>query len=496
MAGQPLSAVVEFLRKAAGVRAPGDLADRHLLQRFVAHRDEAAFEAIMRRHGPMVLGVCRRVLGDADAADDAFQATFLVLVHKAGRIRQPELLANWLYGVAYRTAIRARFEKARRQAHERRVAAMPTTDPTPELVWRDLRPVLDEEVARLPEKYRVPFVLCYLEGKTNEEAARILGCPAGTVFSRLSWARERLRGRLSRRGLGLSGTLLAAVLGAHAATAAVPSLLMTSTTRAATAVAVGKATAGAIPPHVAALTKGVLRAMFLDKIRAAGVFLLAATLVGLGAGVTVQRLRAARGERGPAHQAGPGGPPAPGRPDGERPKVEPDIAWGEPVNGLRAGLSYGGERRPYGFGESVSFVFTLANVGDRPIRFTYFRPVFPRGGTPTVVGPDGKPARVDTPASDLPAEAVHETLAPGKALELGQPHFIIRPADWAGPLEEATLYATLLKRARGGNVFRVRYSYRLEGHGPGDWSGDLSTGAVGLRVTYEPGARGGGTAAP
>src|SRR5262249_31616689 len=146
-------------------------------------------------------------------AEDAFQATFLILVRKAGSLGRPELLGNWLYGVAYRTAARARAEATRRRFREVPLIDrdLPAKESTPDGVWRDLRPVLDEEINRLPDKYRAPFVLCYLEGKTNEEAARQLGCPLGTVLSRLARARERLRLRLTSRGLTLSVGLLGAM---------------------------------------------------------------------------------------------------------------------------------------------------------------------------------------------------------------------------------------------------------------------------------------------
>jgi RNA polymerase sigma factor (sigma-70 family) len=287
-----LKAVIQYLRHRAARNSTGDLTDRHLLECFVARRDETAFAALLRRHGPMVLGVARRALGNEQDAEDAFQATFLVLVHKAGSLRKPELLGNWLYGVAVRTAAKARARSAQRRAHERQAHALPTVDPAHEADWRDLRPLLDAEVARLPEKYRIPFVLCYLEGKTNEEAAGLLGCPAGTVFSRLAWARERLRGRLTRRGVTLSGAALLGLLAGQAA-AAIPSPLLSATARAAVVFGTGQG-AAAITPHVVAITKGVIQAMFRKRMRTAALFLLALAAAGVGAGAAVQHLRAAK----------------------------------------------------------------------------------------------------------------------------------------------------------------------------------------------------------
>jgi RNA polymerase sigma factor (sigma-70 family) len=261
---------------------PGPLpdCDRELLERFVSAQDQAAFAALVQRHGPMVLGVCRRVLGDAHEAEDAFQATFLVLVHKAGTIGRPELLGPWLHGVAYRTAARAR-QAARRRAREREAVAMPDGDPAVEVAWRELREVLDEELGRVAHKYRVPLVLVYLEGKTTEEAARLLGCPKGTVLSRLARGRDRLRDRLVRRGLALSmGTLV--LLLAETAAAAPPPALAEEAVKAAVSTAAGKVATGAIPATVAALTKGVLLSMFSSKLKVLVFVVLAVAAVVTG----------------------------------------------------------------------------------------------------------------------------------------------------------------------------------------------------------------------
>src|SRR4051794_33493570 len=205
-----LDPVIRYLRTAAGGPAAA-LSDGQLLQRFATGRDQAAFTVLVRRHGPMVLGVCRRVLGDRHAADDAFQATFLVLARKAGTIAHPELLPRWLHGVACRTAARAKVEAAKRRARERRAAAPQAVGPDEAVVWRDLRPVLDEEIGRLPARYRAAVVLCYLEGQTNAEAAGRLGCSRGSVATMLARARERVRRQLTRRGVALSAALAAAV---------------------------------------------------------------------------------------------------------------------------------------------------------------------------------------------------------------------------------------------------------------------------------------------
>src|SRR5262245_33545408 len=214
MANGQLHAVMHHLRRMAGPPDAGGVSDAQLLARFVRHRDEAAFELLVWRHERMVHNLCRRVLRDREDAEDAFQATFLALARKARGISKREAVAGWLYRVAYRVALRAQAAAARRGRRERSGldpdAATPARDPAAEAAWRELRPVLDGEVDRLPEKYRVPVVLCYLEGRTYEEAARQLGCSRGTVSTWLNRARELLRQRLARRGLALSGAVLAA----------------------------------------------------------------------------------------------------------------------------------------------------------------------------------------------------------------------------------------------------------------------------------------------
>jgi RNA polymerase sigma factor (sigma-70 family) len=285
MADRRLHAVVRSIRGLAGADRAGGLTDGQLLERFIARRDEAAFAALVGRHGPLVWGVCWRVLANVPDAEDAFQATFLVLAQKAGAIAKQESVGSWLHGVAYRVAVRARGADARRRAAERRCLPPLPLDSLQEVIWRDLGLILDEEVLRLPARSRAPFVLCYLEGKTNEEAARLLGCPKGTVLSRLARARRLLRARLARRGLVLSAGLFAPMLSLKAAPAAMPAALVGTTARAAALGAAGAATAGVLSAPVAALTEGVLQAMFLAKLRSAAALLLVLVVVGTGGGV-------------------------------------------------------------------------------------------------------------------------------------------------------------------------------------------------------------------
>jgi RNA polymerase sigma factor (sigma-70 family) len=285
MAGGQLTTLIQFLRTLAA-RAAADATDRELLQRFTAEREEAAFAAMLQRHGPMVLSVCQRVLHDPHDAEDAFQATFLVFVRKAHTLGRPERLGNWLYGVAYRTALKARAESAKRRKHERPIVDVPAAETLSHAESADLRRLVDEEVNRLPAKYRAPFVLCYLEGRTNEEAARVLGCPKGTVLSRLAWARQRLRGRLTRRGVMVSAALFAAAMSQNGAPASLPAVLVGSTIRAATLFAAGRATTGeAISSQVAALAEGVLKTMFVARAKMIITLLAGVTFLAAGAGV-------------------------------------------------------------------------------------------------------------------------------------------------------------------------------------------------------------------
>src|SRR5437868_7902976 len=202
-------AVLQRLCALIGTQAGTDQTDGQLLERFAVHRESAALAALVHRHGPMVFGLCRRVLGDHHQAEDAFQATFLVLVRKAPSLDRRRPLGNWLYTIAYHAALKARAAGARRVQRETQVARPESAEPPDEVGAAELRQLLDAEVNRLPEKYLAPVVLCYLQGRTNEEAAQELGWPSGTVKGRLARARDLLRDRLARRGLTLSLPVLA-----------------------------------------------------------------------------------------------------------------------------------------------------------------------------------------------------------------------------------------------------------------------------------------------
>jgi RNA polymerase sigma factor (sigma-70 family) len=206
--------------------AIGNWSDSQLLTLFLSDEEgsEAAFRVLIHRHGPMVLGVCRRVLGDEHAAEDAFQATFLVLVRKARGLQDSNLLGHWLYGVALRVAGKEKAGRARRRGAERQVP-VPSADVLPNFEQAELRTVIDEEIKRLPERFRVPLVLCHLEGLRHDEVARRLGCPVGTVESRLSRAREQLRERLERRGLAPTASVLGLIRISPGDSAGLPSLV-------------------------------------------------------------------------------------------------------------------------------------------------------------------------------------------------------------------------------------------------------------------------------
>jgi RNA polymerase sigma factor (sigma-70 family) len=289
MTGSPMSNVLRRLRRAALRRDGAGLSDGALLEAFVAHGDEACFEALVRRHGPMVLGVCRRVLRHPHDAEDAFQAAFLVLARRAASVVPREMVGNWLYGVACRTAREVRRAAARRRAREKQVEHMPHPRVEPEECWPELRPLLDQELARLPEKYRAVLVLCDLEGKTRAEVARQLGLPEGTVSGRLTTARRLLARRLARRGLVLSAGTLAAALAHGSASAAVPPVLAATTVRAAALAALTpSAAATVVSVQAAVVAERVACVLSLAKLRTAAVLLAAAGLLG-GAGPALPR---------------------------------------------------------------------------------------------------------------------------------------------------------------------------------------------------------------
>jgi RNA polymerase sigma factor (sigma-70 family) len=312
------------------------LTDGELIDRFRTSRDEGgerAFEVLVTRHGPMVMGVCRNILDDPTDVHDAFQATFLVLARRAGSIRQRDSVGSWMYGVAVRVAARSRVASIRRRIRDRRTLAAAGTvatlateaRSTPSIDRDEGAALVHQELDRLPEKYRAPIVLCYLEGLTHDEAAARLSWPVGTVRSRLSRARDRLRSRLTRRGLTAPaslGPLSAWFVGDPAAstataTATLPLPLSTSLARSATRFAIGQpVTAGSLSVVAMRLAQGVLTTMMLKKLTIAGCAVLSLGLAGLGGGVFLVRAsRAQEARPSPAATSGqaikPAAPPVP-----------------------------------------------------------------------------------------------------------------------------------------------------------------------------------------
>ena len=264
--------------------------DGQLLERFLTHRDPPALELLVRRHAPMVWGVCRRVLRNPQDAEDSFQATFLVLVRRADAIVPRGHVANWLYGVAHQTALKARTTGAKRKGRERQVTDMPEPAVTDRDCWPDLRPILDQELSRLPDKYRVVIVLSDLEGKTRAEVASVLGLAEGTVASRLTSGRALLADRLSYRGVALSGTVLAVILGQNVASAGVPPMVL-ATIAAVSELAAGGVIAGASSTTATALAEEVVRAAAVPNLTWVGAGLLGAVLLIGVAGLSLASAR-------------------------------------------------------------------------------------------------------------------------------------------------------------------------------------------------------------
>jgi RNA polymerase sigma factor (sigma-70 family) len=285
-----MNRILRHLRRAALLSVGDGPSDAQLLESFLARRDEAAFEALLRRHAPMVLGVCRRLLRHVHDAEDAFQATFLVLARKAASIRSRQIVASWLYGVAYRTAMKARAMNAKRRAKERQACAMPRSESSADGTHEELLARLDHELSRLPNKYRVPVILCELEGKSRKEVARLLSLPEGTLSWRLAQAKKMLAKRLSRYRAELSVSALAAVLSRDAMSACLSAALRSSTVEAVL-------TAGAVPAQVLALTQGVMKAMFLTKLKMTACFAALMLLAGVGATGLTYRARAQEPEK-------------------------------------------------------------------------------------------------------------------------------------------------------------------------------------------------------
>jgi RNA polymerase sigma factor (sigma-70 family) len=322
--------VLRHIRSLTGPCSLAPMTDGELLRHFVGRRDEAAFSALVERHGPMVLGVCRRVLGHAQDVDDAFQATFLVLVQRANSITHEDSVGSWLYGVAHRICVRVKTNTRKRQIRERPITDTPRTLDEPEGA-RELRPMLDEVLRGLPEKYRAPVVLHYLSGRTIAETARDLGWTEGTVSGRLARARGLLRTRLTRRGVALAAGLAAWGLSRDEAPAAVPTALRDAT------LAGAMRFAGTGTSSAAHLAEEVLRSLVRAKVKAtATLVVVLGVLVGSAALIAT---------RGPASPSFPGPGTAAERPTSDRGAVAPRRQAGPGTDGLGDPLPAGAVAR-------------------------------------------------------------------------------------------------------------------------------------------------------
>jgi RNA polymerase sigma factor (sigma-70 family) len=479
-----------------------ELTDGQLLGRYVTARDAAAFETLVRRHGPMVLGVCRRLLPNLHDAEDAFQATFLVLVRKATTIRPRDAVGSWLYGVAYRAAQKVRVAAARRRSKEVQMAQVPEPTTIAEGLWHEVLPLLDHELALLPEKYRLPIVLCDLEGKTRKEAARQLGWPEGTVAGRLASARKLLAKRLARHGLPLSAGVLAAVLSESGTQAAVPLTLLITTVRA--------ATGGVMKAAIYSVAEGVVRTMFLSNLKLPVLVLVAFTAVATGAALVMGRAQQAdkpggvpgaadtprvsafaqKGVRPLALEVVKGADPFLG-PDAAKLAATVDaVSWGKAADGLQAGLAYPrGAKHTYPLGGKVTFVVWLRNVSGRKATVSFWSPPEdnagpivvgtdrkPRQAYPEVNSKDGKPAKViPPPVWHYSPQVVERTLQPGEVIELGRPTLWLVGQNPSRKVVRPTLVA-----APGS--YRVQYPGLAGGMEFATGKGLLTTGSVDLEV--------------
>ncbi len=451
MPGGQLVTVVRRLHTLARTERADEPTDGHLLERFASRRDEEAFALLVRRHGPMVLGVCRRVLRHAQDAEDAFQAAFLILARRADSVRRRGALGGWLYRVAVRAALGLRARHAHGALEGRAVFGV--EDPAAEAAWRELRPVLDEEVGRLPEKYRVPVVLCHLQGKTHEAAAAELGWPRGTVAGRLARARDLLRRRLTRRGVTLPAVGLSAAL-ARGATAAVSEGLARRT-----AASAARFVAGAASVQGAELARGVLHAMFLTRLKlASAIFILLAFLVGIGAAA----LGGGPGEPQDAKQK----PEAIGKP-------KPAAAQKQPAAVTKDGLAIAVRplKQVFAAGEAPAVEVTLKNVSKKDLTL-HHHPAWAFPSRRFVIEEVGTGRRQNC-GLFFPGDAilVDKKLSPGESLATQQDLtqlFEIPPEN--KPLRDPVRLAP--------GKYRVNATVRLQaepaGKGP-YWSGQLTS---------------------
>jgi len=354
--------------------ALGGLSDGQLLSLFIKQHDGDAFAALLNRHAPMVMGVCRRVLRNQHDAEDAFQATFLVLARKAESVHAQGALAGWLYRVAYRTALEARARNARRRAKEQQVNELPHPESEPNEGQRELLALLDTEIDRLPDKYRIPVVLCDLEGSSRKEAAQLLGVPEGTLSWRLAQAKKMLAKRLSRYGLAVMSGVLASVMAPGTASA----FLRASTVKSAL-------TAGAVPAEVLALTEGVMKAMLLSKLKMTACAAVLMVLAGVGASGLTYRATAQQPAQGPARESRP-------RAETRRPQADDLEALRLEIEALRKSLQATRERVKTLEDEVNALKRKSGGRAGMPGRYPGDAPGALPGGLPLAPGAPGMPS--------------------------------------------------------------------------------------------------------
>lgn len=473
MARQGLDSVLDHIRQWIGLREGPTLPDEGLLERFVSQRDEAAFGELMRRHGPMVFGVCRRVLSSTQAAEDAFQATFLVLARRAGAIARRELLANWLFGVAQRTALKARRTEARSARLQREIPDMPSREPAPEAAWNELRPLLDQELARLPERYRQAMVLCYLQSKTLDEAAAELGCSRGTVKGRLERAREVLRNRMARHGVTMSATALSMALAQEPLSAAVPAVFMDSTRRAAMLFAAGSVATVAAPP-VIELTEGVLRTMFLTKLKNT-MAVLACSALALGF-ATHLTLAGSNGTGSQSDHAAAVLAPDPT----EAKRTEPEPKKAAPALKDNLEVTVAPTKKSFAADEVPNFDFTYANRTPKdPTAFQAFQ-LYDIGFE--VLSWSCTDAQGRTFKADTPREFDARPFAKTPVLEAGQSH--VQKHPMRGPFKTGDAKAESLPPGKYRVSATIRFAAGREAKPTGIrfWTGELTTTPVEIEI--------------
>jgi RNA polymerase sigma factor (sigma-70 family) len=433
MANVALNSVI---RRLLAARARNGLPDQQLLERFIADKDEAAFTALVERHGAMVLAVARNVLHHSQDAEDVFQATFLVLARQAGSVRKQGSAGSWLHGVAYRLALKARTAAAGRHRLASRAPLKPPEESPDDLTWRELSAILHEELDALPDKYRAPLVLCYLEGMTQDQAAEQLGLAKGTLRGRLERARLLLRNKLTRRGLAPAIVLLADTY--RPAGTLLSGSLVSTTARTAAAFAAGR-TAG-VSVAVARMTEGVLQEMFKTKLRSTVALLL--LVIGLVA--TATGVLAARGT--PDDPLATGGPPAPARETPEKAaEGDREPPWGEAVGGwrIRVTTPSGTEYRK---NTPLPLTLELQNVSEGPLVFGCLAPY----ADPEVTLA-GERLVARTPIDVSPWEGRRDKLPAGATIK------------WTVDLDRLRFATQPLK---AGSALRVRFRLAMQGETP------------------------------